>query len=186
MAEQILRPILPFIQANPAAAPRFWSKVAKRAPDQCWDWQGGKSRGYGRFKIASFETRHANRVAWTLANGAEPGDMMIRHSCDRPMCCNPAHLSLGTAQDNVDDKVARGRCRTGRQDGENNGAAILTNDQVVRIVKMFRDGLSNTYIATRFRVSHSLISRIRTGRSWQKQAAAAGWTPNPLTEGAAA
>lgn len=171
------KPILPFIQSNPAVADRFWSKVRRGAPDACWDWQGGKSRGYGRFKLASFEARHSNRVAWAIANERDPGDMLIRHSCDRPSCCNPAHLSLGTAQDNSDDKFERGRFRAGRQDGEHNGRAILTEEQVGRIVGMLKLGLANRYICQRFRISDSLISRIRTARSWQKQAAAFGWPP---------
>jgi len=106
--------------------------------------------------------------------------MVIRHTCDRPQCCNPAHLLIGTVKDNSDDKMARGRHRSGRQDGEHNGAALLTNKQVGEIVQCFRDGLNNQQIARRFPVSDSLVSRIRVGRSWQKQAAAFGWQPRPL------
>jgi hypothetical protein len=35
--------------------------------------------------------------------------MLVRHQCDTPLCVNPSHLLLGSAQDNSDDKLARGR-----------------------------------------------------------------------------
>ncbi len=157
---------------------RFWSKIAVGGPDECWDWQAGTAEGgYGRFKIASFEQRHANRVAWAIANDQEPGDLVVRHTCDRPVCCNPAHLLLGTHADNTRDKMERGRHRNGDHRGERNGRAMLANADVAKIVGCFRDGLNNMQIARRFPVGHALVSRIRTGRSWQPQAAAAGWPP---------
>ncbi|WP_078462271.1 HNH endonuclease signature motif containing protein [Sphingomonas sp. NIC1] len=131
-------------------------------------------------KVASHETRSAHRIAWAIHHDREPAPLLVRHACDNPACCNPAHLLLGTHQDNMDDKTARGRGRTGRQDGEHNGAAVLTEEQVGQIVQCFRDGLNNQQIARRFPVSDSLVSRIRTGRSWRKQSAAFGWEPRPM------
>jgi hypothetical protein len=36
---------------------------------------------------------------------------MALHLCDVPSCVNPEHLYWGTAQDNVNDMMARGRSR---------------------------------------------------------------------------
>lgn len=178
MANPTPRPILPYLEADPTIEARFWEKVKRGAPDQCWDWQASTAiKSYGRFKIASHESRHANRVAWTIANDREPGDLLIRHTCDRPACCNPAHLEVGTHADNCNDKMQRGRWRGGDQTGAKNGHAMLTVEQVGLIVTRIRSGWNNMAIARDLPVGHSLVSRIRTGRSWQREAAQFGWQP---------
>lgn len=157
---------------------RFWAKVKGGPAESCWDWQASlNTSGYGRFKIASWQVRHANRVAWAIANRQEPGDLVVRHTCDRPICCNPAHLLIGTVADNSRDMVERGRSGGRDQQGVKNGAAQLTLAQVGEIVTAFRRGEQNVVIATRYPVGHSLISRIRTARSWQTEAAQFGWGP---------
>ena len=105
--------------------------------------------------------------------------MMALHHCDNPKCCNPHHLYWGTASDNMQDRARRGRANTPNQAGANNGAAKLTEAQLAEIIEKFRRGLSNKQIASGLPVSHSLVSRIRTGRSWADQAAALGWEPCP-------
>lgn len=115
MADSPHRDIYAYLNSPKGAAieARFWCMVYRGPPEACWDWQASRApSGYGRFKIASFEARHSNRVAWAIANRAEPGDLIIRHTCDRPQCCNPAHLLIGTPLDNARDKVERGRCGT--------------------------------------------------------------------------
>ena len=92
---------------------RFWAKVQRRLPDDCWLWTGASGEGYGRFKIAGY-LYSAHRIAYTLEKGPIPrGDgyhgFVVMHSCDTPACCNPAHLSVGTNRDNVQDMVAKGR-----------------------------------------------------------------------------
>ena len=50
-----------------------------------------------------------HRIAYWLANGEDPGEMLVCHTCDTPACFNPEHLFLGTAQDNSNDKIAKNR-----------------------------------------------------------------------------
>ena len=90
---------------------RFWSYVDRGKPDECWDWTGcrGGKGFYGQFGLTTGQIRRSNRVAWVIANQREPGNLLIRHTCDRPICCNPAHLVTGTHDDNMKDKILRGR-----------------------------------------------------------------------------
>ncbi len=90
---------------------RFWSKVQKGLPDQCWIWTAGKQgKGYGQFYRAKREPIGAHRYSWELANGRPvPAGMQVMHSCDNPPCVNPAHLSVGTCADNLRDCADKGR-----------------------------------------------------------------------------
>jgi hypothetical protein len=89
-------------------AARFWSKVDRRGPDECWPWLGHlDDGGYGRVGRGHFV---ASRVAWELHNEAQvPEGQRVLHSCDNPPCMNPAHLWAGTQKDNVQDAISKGR-----------------------------------------------------------------------------
>ncbi len=77
----------------------------------CWLWSGPLNTwGYGAF-YSNGRTLSAHRAAWETANGPVPDGLFVLHHCDRRMCCNPAHLYLGTQADNMRDKVVRGRYR---------------------------------------------------------------------------
>lgn len=90
---------------------RFWRKVQKGQPDQCWLWTGGtQGSGYGQFYLAKREPIGAHRYSWMLHNGRDiPRGMHVMHSCDTPLCVNPAHLSVGSPRDNQVDKSMKGR-----------------------------------------------------------------------------
>lgn len=89
---------------------KFWSKVDKRGPDECWPWTGAKSpRGYGRFSVNS-KYRVATQISWEIENGAPfPIERMACHSCDNPPCVNPKHLWPGTNKENMQDASKKGR-----------------------------------------------------------------------------
>lgn len=92
---------------------RFWAKVDRRGPGECWPWTAGlDSDGYGSFRPGgSAPCMTASRYSWLLAhpNGSLTPDWFVCHSCDSPPCVNPAHLFLGKAADNTADMIAKGR-----------------------------------------------------------------------------
>lgn len=91
---------------------RFWAKVEKSGPNDCWPWTACRtSGGYGSFHKRGTRTMlSAPRVAWEIANGAPwPSGMDACHTCDNRICVNPAHIWPGTRRDNVRDMVVKGR-----------------------------------------------------------------------------
>lgn len=182
MSAPIRIPILPFLEGREGrlALMRFWSNVAMGAPDECWDWQlSTNTSGYGRFKIASYTTVGAHRAALVAHTKEDPQHLLALHSCDRPSCCNPHHLRWGTVKDNSDDMIERGRHNTADQAGFKNGACKLTPEQFALVITGLLAGKNNKQIAEGLPVDHALVSRIRRGRSWAREAADLGWTPQP-------
>lgn len=99
---------------DPLIVARFWSKVDVRRPGECWPWQAksvGKG-GHGLFRpTREIGLVKAHRFAWEAVNGPLSDDRRLRHRCDNPPCCNPAHLIPGTQAENVADMHMRKRRR---------------------------------------------------------------------------
>jgi hypothetical protein len=150
--------------ATPDIVERFWAKVNKTS--ECWLWTGSTRKGYGKFHPRHGVTISAPRFAYFLAYGVDPGEMDSLHECDRRRCLRPEHIFLGTAKDNSDDKIAKGRARCASFEGEKNRRSKLTARDVETILQRCKAGETNTSIARDYEVSHHAISRIRLGKSW--------------------
>lgn len=82
---------------------------------ECDEWEGNiNSAGYGTLYVAITSDNksgclNAHRLVWMQDNGPIPDGMVIMHTCDNRLCVNVEHLRLGTQQDNMVDKVVKGR-----------------------------------------------------------------------------
>lgn len=138
---------------------RFWENIIPEPNSGCWLWSGGVDLcGYGRFRNHYTRVR-SHRFSYELAKGPIPAGLLVLHSCDNPACCNPDHLFLGTVQDNVNDKVSKGRQLRGEQQKN----AKLTTEQVLAIR---RDKRTEKELGALYGVDDTLIGKIRRRQAW--------------------
>ena len=138
--------------------------------DKCWEWNGHRDKdGYGRFHIYYTKTKKqtnigAHKVSYELFYGKlVPGGMCVCHTCDNPTCVNPNHLWLGTNQDNMDDKINKGR----QIHGENHHRAKLNWEKVKEIRVLYNNGEnSREQLSKLFEMDKSTISDICNNIIW--------------------
>lgn len=155
---------------------RFWDNVDRRGPDECWHWTGLLLNGYGVMYVGG-ETFYAIRILHTIMTGTDPGEDMIRHTCDVPSCCNPAHHVPGSHQQNTQDSIERKLFAHGERNGththpesrprgENQGQSKLTEADVIRIRERYAAGESCGAIAKDYPVNRNNIQQIIKGKRW--------------------
>lgn len=149
------------------ALDRLLNKIDKRGADECWPWIGGMgSWGYGSFWLDG-KNINSSRAAYILMVGPVDSSLVIRHTCDNPPCCNPAHLIPGTPADNLKD--CRDRKRAVYRAGKDHHRATrkLTDSHVREVKKLSSQGLNNCEIARRYGVNNTTIRSIVIGDTWK-------------------
>lgn len=157
-----------------SAAERFEDRHVPEPNSGCWLWTASSDEsGYGRLngEASGQRFRSAHRASWLLHKGAVPSGLFVLHKCDTPACVNPEHLFLGTTQDNVSDKMAKGRhprCAPyAPARGERCHGSKLTAPKVANIKMLFALGASGVAISEWFGVNKASASAIRRGTAWR-------------------
>jgi len=115
--------------------------------------------GYGRVNWQRREV-YAHRLVAEWFIGPVSAESIVRHSCDNPPCCNPAHLSIGTQHENIDDMHRRGRAAVGVR----HGMAKLDEDDLARLRSLRQAGLSQRQVASILGVSQGHVSDVEQGK----------------------
>lgn len=148
---------------------RFWKHVTPGEPDECWEWQGACSNGYGFLSgVPPRKWVKAHRVSWKIHNGPIPEGRHVLHTCDNPPCVNPAHLYVGTNADNVHDRAVRKRGREHRTEnrGEDHPMSKFTEAEVRAIRAALRTGRTQAEVGRMFGVSQPNVSKIGLRQIW--------------------
>lgn len=146
------------------ALERVSSEPAERG---CLLWLGAvNTYGYGEVRFGEKRVG-AHRLAFAFGLRGErhgampPPEVVIRHRCDTPRCCNPSHLQAGSQADNIRDRDERGHCSR----GESHGNATLTDAAVARVHELRAEGLLQREIAVLVGCGQPHVSSILRGRT---------------------
>ena len=89
--------------------------------------------------------------------------MNVNHTCDNPVCCNPAHLYRGTQRQNVDDMMDRDRQRK----GTDVHTSKLSEAKVLEIRERYAGGETQAVLGEAYSVSRQMISLIVLRKKWK-------------------
>jgi hypothetical protein len=160
-------------QATTPLSARLWQNIKVGRASQCWPWHSASTtRGYGViYNNISRKKVLAHRAAWIVTNGPIPDGegahgTVVMHTCDNRLCCNPAHLRLGTQADNIHDMEAKGRRKHGVRSGERHHGTVLTAADV-RKIRAVGDPKLDQQLADKFGMAASSIKQVRLRRTWK-------------------
>lgn len=147
---------------------RFFSKV-QVSPNGCWEWVGAVSgNGYGNFYVEEGRWSPAHRFIWETAHGKITDGLLVCHTCDNKTCVNPAHLFLGTHEDNMKDMNYKGRRASGSSVASY-GNAKITRDEAEEIrIRYLSGGITQRELSEHYPVTQQQISRITRNVEWKE------------------
>ena len=79
---------------------RLGSMIQFGSENECWIWIGNSQHGgYGYISWKS-KSVPAHKLIYELLRGPVPPGFVLMHRCENKPCCNPAHLRIGTDEEN--------------------------------------------------------------------------------------
>jgi len=101
-------------------------------------------------------------MAYFAATGVDSVGQEVCHTCDNPICCNPAHLFLGDRFANMQDAGRKGRLSVPRPPRHK-----LTVSQVEDVRRIVATGPRGTAaaLAAQYGVSQAHISQLVLGKA---------------------
>lgn len=153
--------------------------------DNCINYPIVNKNGYGEYQPSEKNKKYhflMHRESYSYFNNCKlTSEDIICHKCDNPSCINPKHLFKGTHLDNVKDRVSKNRSAKGAKNGRYiDGRASdnivkkihthgrkLTNEQVIQIKKLIKEGEKLIDISKQLSISYSTIKDISCGRVYK-------------------
>jgi len=154
---------------NNSYSERFWKWVDKT--DGCWIWKGVRpDERYGVFRYRD-ENWYTHRFSWFLTYGYFPKQYIL-HKCDNPPCVRPDHLFEGTAKENTQDAIKKGRVpQIGRNNFKNLIAPMrkLTLEQANEIRRKYELGkVTMKQLGISYKVHESSIHLIINNKTYRR------------------
>ena len=162
---------------NTATVEQKWNRLILlfnnhviKTKDGCWSWKGTLNRrGYGKLKWNNKDLT-AHRASWMIHYGPIPDGMFVCHHCDTPICTRPTCLFLGTAQDNVNDMIKKGRQSITSYlniKGRIPHNRTITEEQAIEIKKRLKKNETTDQISKELFIGKQIIYNIKYGKSWR-------------------
>jgi hypothetical protein len=143
-------------------------RIDRRGDGECWPWTGCvNSWGYGQVTWQGV-AMNASRAMYLAEHGGIAAGLVVCHSCDNPICCNPAHLFAATQAENLADCRAKGRARGTFSGGVGHPrhVAKVTEDQVRMARELYGAGTTQTEIGRMVGLHPATVSRIVRRLAW--------------------
>ena len=126
----------------------------------------GNVQGYKRVVLCKHGKEYGKYVhqiiARTFHGKAPAGKTDVMHLDDDKTNNRPRNLQWGTRKENMEDRNSKER----QARGSGSGKAVLTEKEVLKIVRLLNSGVSRKEVRDMFGVGTSTIRGIVIGRTW--------------------
>ena len=139
-----------------------FARIEERAKDliskaikvgNCWECHLARNyKGYCCASVGRALKMGAHKIVLFVIEPINDPELLALHECDNRSCIRPDHLFWGTAQDNTDDMIAKGRKVDDPTVGKRRREATAA-----RIRPLWEQGLSNAEISARLNLSHTTV-----------------------------
>lgn len=133
----------------------------------CIEYQGNWKHKYGLISVTIEGKRQslpAHRAMYMAIHDKFdlPSNIQIRHKCDNTRCVNENHLIEGTAKDNMQDCIERGRKATKYR---LHTRKRVLDDETIKAIRNEPYYLKQWHIAEKYDVSIGYVSKLRAWKA---------------------